>query len=666
MFIKYSTGQIPPKKSRGKDVPLELGKSISLTKAKEEEAANQVHVTHARNVTESVPKSAKKKTGTRSSRSAVIQDTPSAPKTKLVTSKPKLKGVQSLTPAEKEAADIMQALKESKKTSKRQPGTRGSSEGTCTIQGVPDESKVISTNSSEGTSTKPGVLDEEKVITKENVILKWGSKQESEYLEEDQLDDEEEDDKEGDADDKDAKKTEEAKDDSKKAELPLTSSSLSISSGFVDLFLKLSSDTSLIGTVKDTIDAEISSLVDIKIQYDVLHIQSSSVLKLRVAKLEKDVSELKKIDHSAKALTTVKSQVPTVVDQYIRSKIGDDLQKHNNDDEDPPDGPNQGKKTKRRRTKESESLKKPSSTKETPKDKALSKGSKTGKSASTKEPVEEPIAEVVMDDASENVQPPRHPTPDLEWNKHQVVLGQPEESLFNQMVSATKDPLTFNDLIATPIDFSKYVLNRIKINNLTQDLLLGLAYDLLKGTCTSNIKLEYKECFNALIDKLDWNNPEGDMYPFDPSKPLPLQGRPCHLTIATDYFFNNDLEYLKSFDLERTYTTSITKIKAARYEIVGIEDIVPMLWSTIKHAYDKDAAKGIKHLGESVKSVSVKKLHGYGHLEEVMVKELIDSYASLKKMRKRRIIRNMERLVGARELEMDYKILSCEYCEYVV
>ncbi|GJW17728.1 hypothetical protein Tco_0025164 [Tanacetum coccineum] len=239
------------------------------------------------------------------------------------------------------------------------------------------------------------------------------------------------------------------------------------------------------------------------------------------------------------------------------------------------------------------------------------------------------------------------PTPNPEWNKRQVVFDQPEHPWFNQMVFATKDPLTFNDLMATPIDVYMYMLNRLKIDNLTQDLLLGPAYDLLKGTCTSSIELEYKfqECFNALTDKLDWNNPEGDRYPFDMSKPLPLQGRPGHLTIAADYFFNNDLEYLKSSDPERTYTTSITKTKAARYEIVGIKDMVPMLWSTIKYAYDKDAVKGIKHWGErsklwyrsqmykfskhnvystqkilSVKSVSVKKLHGYGHLEEVVVK----------------------------------------------
>ncbi|GJR23043.1 hypothetical protein Tco_0971570 [Tanacetum coccineum] len=76
----------------------------------------------------------------------------------------KLKGIQTLTPAEQEAADIMKALKESKKISKRQPGTGGSNEGTGNILGVPDESTVISRASSEGTGSKPGVPDEEKLI----------------------------------------------------------------------------------------------------------------------------------------------------------------------------------------------------------------------------------------------------------------------------------------------------------------------------------------------------------------------------------------------------------------------------------------------------------------------------------------------------------------------
>ncbi|GKD26426.1 hypothetical protein Tco_1232640, partial [Tanacetum coccineum] len=160
------------------------------------------------------------------------------------------------------------------------------------------------------------------------------------------------------------------------------------------------------------------------------------------------------------------------------------------DDEDPSAGLNQGKKTKRKRTKESKSYKKPSTTKETSKGKAPSKSSKTVKSATAKEPIKEPTTKVEIDDAintaAEDVvhdanqphddstqakdkaqmqdwfeQPPRPPTPDLEQNKRQVVLDQPERPWFNQMVSATKDLLTFDDLMATSIDFSKYVLNRL-------------------------------------------------------------------------------------------------------------------------------------------------------------------------------------------------------------
>nr|GFB56098.1 hypothetical protein [Tanacetum cinerariifolium] len=44
------------------DVALELGKSISITKAEEEEAAKQVHATYARIVIESILESTKKKT----------------------------------------------------------------------------------------------------------------------------------------------------------------------------------------------------------------------------------------------------------------------------------------------------------------------------------------------------------------------------------------------------------------------------------------------------------------------------------------------------------------------------------------------------------------------------------------------------------------------------
>ncbi|GKF21543.1 hypothetical protein Tco_0070181 [Tanacetum coccineum] len=217
MFIKYSTSQIPLKKSKGKgsqrkktandshetvdvskesehepkpelvkrktasrrvvkkkviifaddniisDDPyaaLELGKSMSLTKAEEVEASRKVHATHARIVTESVHESAKKKSSGKSSRGVTIHDT------------------------------------------LNKQDTSSLNEGTGSIPGVPNESTIISATSSKGTGTKPRVPNEEKDITKENVILKWGSEQESKYSEEDKLDDEDKDVKEGDANNK--------------------------------------------------------------------------------------------------------------------------------------------------------------------------------------------------------------------------------------------------------------------------------------------------------------------------------------------------------------------------------------------------------------------------------------------------------------------------------
>ncbi|GKA76956.1 hypothetical protein Tco_0783417 [Tanacetum coccineum] len=149
------------------------------------------------------------------------------------------------------------------------------------------------------------------------------------------------------------------------------------------------------------------------------------------------------------------------------------------------------------------------------------------------------------------------------------------------MVSDAKDPLIFDKLMATPIDFSKYAINRLKIDNLTQEHLKEI------------------------------------VAPFDLTKPLPLKGRPGCLTVATEYFFNNDLEFLKSSDPKKKYITSITKTKATRIKRWGDKR---KLWyrSQINKIFKHNVYSTQKIL--SVKSVSVKKLHGYGHLEEIMVR----------------------------------------------
>ncbi|GJU49807.1 hypothetical protein Tco_1219362 [Tanacetum coccineum] len=218
--------------------------------------------------------------------------------------------------------------------------------------------------------------------------------------------------------------------------------------------------------------------------------------------------------------------------------------------------------------------------------------------------------------------PERPPTPDPDWNVVKSVDFRPPQTWISKIAQAEKPPLSFDELMSTPIDFSAYVMNHLKIDNLTQDHLVGPAFNLLKGTSKSRVELEYniEECYKAVTDRLDWNNPEGKEYPFD----------------------------LRSSS--KKYTTSTTKTKAAKYDIPCIEDMVPSLWSPVKVSYDRYAVWGISHWGPkrqrfygfssnrvskydvyftkriiAVTKVKVIKWYDYGYLEEIEVKKKLSN-----------------------------------------
>ncbi|GJW32459.1 hypothetical protein Tco_0052491 [Tanacetum coccineum] len=161
---------VPPKKTRDKDVAFKLGKSINKTNAKIADEISRVYETHAR---------------------VTIRDTPRVSKKKLVDQSQKLKGIQTLNAKEQLAANMMQALKASKKSNRSRSHTGGSSEGTSIIPGVPDESTFIIANSNKGTEDKSDSStesDELKGIEKEKIEekeIEWVSTNEKD----EQLDD---------------------------------------------------------------------------------------------------------------------------------------------------------------------------------------------------------------------------------------------------------------------------------------------------------------------------------------------------------------------------------------------------------------------------------------------------------------------------------------------
>ncbi|GJX13887.1 hypothetical protein Tco_0205645, partial [Tanacetum coccineum] len=208
--------------------------------------------------------------------------------------------------------------------------------------------------------------------------------------------------------------------------------------------------------------------------------------------------------------------------------------------------------------------------------------------------------------------PPTSPTPDREWHLTKIVSDLPPQHWITDLAQVAGKQSSFDEFMATPIDFSAFMINRLKIDHLTQELLTGPTYDLIKGTCKSVAKLDYhlEEVFKATNKQLDWNNPEGTSYPHNLNKPLPLipnaQGR---LVIPFDHFINNDLEYLKGGSLSKKYTTSITKTKAANYvQVKWIKDWIPRTtWSVDVYSRHKIIA---------VISLKIMKFFGYSHLEE--------------------------------------------------
>nr|GEU54239.1 hypothetical protein [Tanacetum cinerariifolium] len=99
-----------------------------------------------------------------------------------------------------------------------------------------------------------------------------------------------------------------------------------------------------------------------------------------------------------------------------------------------------------------------------------------------------------------------------------------------------------------PPTLDPFLMNRLKVDTLTPELQAGPTYELMKGSCKSLVELELflEEVYKVTTNQLDWNNPEGQQYPHNLLKPLPLitnsRGR---RVIPFDHFINNDLEYLR-------------------------------------------------------------------------------------------------------------------------
>ncbi|GKC17971.1 hypothetical protein Tco_1014753 [Tanacetum coccineum] len=316
-------------------------------------------------------------------------------------------------------------------------------------------------------------------------------------------------------------------------------------------------------------------------------------------------------------------------------------------------GSNRGSK-RRRAGKEPESTSAPkektSKSSDNSKEGSKSHHTSTGKSAQAEEPIhadedlEEPTHQEFntgftedqpVDETTQHPdwfqKPTKPPTPDRDWNKTFPAKHGPVQPWISTLARNEDPRESFNKRMDTPIDFSAFVLNWLKVDTLTPELLTGPTYELMKGSCKSLVELEYflEEVCKATTDQLDWNNPEGQQYPHDLRKPLPLipnsRGR---RVIHFDHFINNDLAYLSGGVSSRTYATSVTKTKAADYgHIKWIEDFIPnSMWINRESACDVYSKQRIL----AVKKLKIVEWHNYKYLDWISVRRNDDKLYTFK------------------------------------
>ncbi|GJU90428.1 hypothetical protein Tco_1302851 [Tanacetum coccineum] len=116
-----------------------------------------------------------------------------------------------------------------------------------------------------------------------------------------------------------------------KPKLVIFTSSQSVSSNYGNQFLISSPKRSLLGIVKESTDAEITSTIDVYIQQEIMSVLSTHLLDLlaflRVFDLEKEVKELKQVDLSTTLHASIRYEVPPAVNEYLGLSLGDALQK---------------------------------------------------------------------------------------------------------------------------------------------------------------------------------------------------------------------------------------------------------------------------------------------------------------------------------------------------
>ncbi|GJZ14233.1 hypothetical protein Tco_0549463 [Tanacetum coccineum] len=272
---------------------------------------------------------------------------------------------------------------------------------------------------------------------------------------------------------------------------------------------------------------------------------------------------------------------------------------------------------------------------------------------------------------STQAEEPMHTAKDLEEPLHQefktgVTEDQPNEETFQHpdcSLAQMEDPCeSFNELMDTPLDFSAFVMNRLKVDTLTPELLAGPTFKLMKGSCKS-----------LYLDWITVRRDDDKLYKFKEGDfnrlhiqdiediSVVIQRRMEDLQLGVKSYqkklnltkpdtYRSDLKRREAYTAYSNPRGFIYQNKYKKNRLMRIDELHKFSDGTlndVRTALD-DRLKGIrmKYLPQTIWRQSDRDKAG------AMI-QAID-----KQLKTRRIMRSLEKFVGGRPYEGDFRLLQ--------
>nr|GEZ30492.1 hypothetical protein [Tanacetum cinerariifolium] len=179
-----------------------------------------------------------------------------------------------------------------------------------------------------------------------------------------------------------------------------------------------------------------------------------------------------------KALVEAYEADKIILDTYGERVI---LKRRRDDDDDQGEGPSAGSdmgSKRQREGKEPESASAPLEPATRSAGRSTTGSKSRQASASESAFIEEPVQ------TTSQIEEPSHPVfeTDRDWNKTLPAAPGSTQTWKSELAKQADSRSSFNELLDTLLDFSNFIMNRLRVDTLTPELLAGPTYELMKGS----------------------------------------------------------------------------------------------------------------------------------------------------------------------------------------